>query len=386
MMYRFRLLTIVLTVVMVMILVVTPAFAITNPDSLAFGTGTSPLYQVFENVNETGDMLFIAEGYVYYATTPTDYTADEAFVFQVLDTDDSVLLSTPLNSFGDRPISIYQTAAQVTALGLVSGTSYQLRIRGNPTIGIITENVTATLDVTDYTDQSLATETLNPLRLFCLSMASNIEANDDPTQPYIIQVQGNNYLSITQNDISAIGYNTITSNTGYTAEVVDNTTTYSTSNTTSITTYTYSTASGLSGTDIFTRGIPGIQTWVPSLFAASVAVVQEDNPTPSGAYATGLTVTSAFGTSVANIVSTTAAWLGVGTTMMGFILLGILAIAAAIFAQHRFESGTVTVVAVVLVGLVGAFLGLVPIAIMFIVVIGIALLMAILFFSKGGAL
>lgn len=380
---------------------VAPVFAITNPDAIAFGTGSSPLYQVFENVNETGDMLFIAEGYVYYATTPTDYTASESYVFQVVDTDGTtVLLSTPLKSFGDRPISIYQTAAQVTALGLVSGTAYTVRIRGNPSIAVLTSSVNATLDANDYTDQSAATDALNPLRVFCLTMASNINTNDDPTNPYIVEFQGTQYLSITQNEVTAIGYNTSTVSTGYTASsnststsdsstanITDTSstsnTTYPASTTTSTTTYTYSSSSGLSGTDIFTKGIPGLQTWVPTLFAASVAVITDDSPVPSGAYASGLTTTAAFGTTVTVAIANLATWAGMGTTMMGFVLIGILAIGAAIFAQIKFGNNTVTTVAVVLVCLVGAFLGLVPLAVVFMAVIGISLLMAFVFFARG---
>ncbi len=66
--------------IMALFLVAMPALAISNPDSISFGAGTSPTYNVFENVHEIGDMLFVAEGYVHYVTEPTDYTASHAFL------------------------------------------------------------------------------------------------------------------------------------------------------------------------------------------------------------------------------------------------------------------------------------------------------------------
>ncbi|KKK99509.1 hypothetical protein LCGC14_2632020, partial [marine sediment metagenome] len=114
----------------------TPVFAAppNNPDEIWFGTKAPLKYsKVFENVNETGDMLFLAESWVKYNPTSPPGSATDYFIFEVRNAaGTTVLISRPLQSFGERPISIYQTAAQVTALGLVSGSAYVMRITGNP--------------------------------------------------------------------------------------------------------------------------------------------------------------------------------------------------------------------------------------------------------------
>lgn len=102
-----------------LMLLATPTLAISNPDSITFGTGTVARYKVFYNVYETGDMLFIAETYVHYASEPTDYTAEEAFSFNLMSSDlSATYLIANVPEYENKVISIYQTATQVTALGL----------------------------------------------------------------------------------------------------------------------------------------------------------------------------------------------------------------------------------------------------------------------------
>ncbi len=107
---------------------VLPVFAISNPADIDFGTGSTDMYNVFYNVLETGDWLVSAEGYVYYATEPTDYTAEQAFLFELLNTAGNVTLaSTHLNAYGDRLVSMYFSAANVTSMGLTVVTITVLR-------------------------------------------------------------------------------------------------------------------------------------------------------------------------------------------------------------------------------------------------------------------
>src|SRR4030042_2851226 len=92
------------------------ALAISNPDSIAIAS-----YKVFENSAETGDMLFAAEIIVDYAVEPTDYDANEAFIFELLNVSGNLtLFAKALNDYGDRPMSFYLSAAQVTAAGISS--------------------------------------------------------------------------------------------------------------------------------------------------------------------------------------------------------------------------------------------------------------------------
>jgi len=166
------------------------ALAIGDPTTLSWGSGSSHKYEVFTNVQETGDMLFTANVLLYYSSTPSDYTAREAFLFQILNTAGNVTLSsTTMKAYGNRPIGIYLSATQVSSLGLVSGEAYQLRVTGNPAI-FPTQNssntMTATLSAGSYTDQSTSGNTTltNHLRNFMMFVAQDIE--DTIIQPHRI--------------------------------------------------------------------------------------------------------------------------------------------------------------------------------------------------------
>lgn len=324
-------------------LLVSPVHAIANPDTIAFGTGATPWYKVFENVSETGDMLFIAEGYVYYATTPTDYTADQAFLFEVVDTTGTtVLVSTILQDYGDRPISIYQTAAQVTALGLVSGAAYGMRITGNPTIfpSPTGNTVTAYLSASDYVDQSGATDDSNPLRDFLIIMAEHIETNDiaegiiTAATPYIVTVQGTRYLTIL-------------------------------------------------GGDLFLAGIPGLSSFCAILFQAALAPMQGDTPTTTGAYAHALSPITQWGAGIANGLTMLGSYLGISQELAGSVMLFVLVVALAVFLYSQTQSGVAVLLLVAAMPFVGAFLGLMPLALAFIFVIFLIVLLGYFFFSRG---
>jgi len=329
--------------IVVFILAASPVFAITNPDNIDFGTGADTLYKVFENVIETGDMLFVAEGYVNYVA-PADfapYSAGDAFLFEVLDVAGVVtLLSVPLNQFGDRPISIYQTAAQVTAVGLVTETAYKLRITGNPTVfPLPTGNtVTVTLTPTDYVDQSIGKDTAvpteNDLRNFLIDMAENIEVEDSPALDYIVDVQGYRYLS-----------------------------------------------SG--GADIFIEGIPGIQSFCAILFQYSIEPIESDAPASTGSYALTLTPLEKWGETTANGLTNLGVYLGINQALAGSLVLMVLVMGLAAFVYSRTKSGVTVLLMVSSMPFLGAYLGLMPMALAFIFVIMVVVLMGYYFFSRG---
>lgn len=336
-----RAILIIAGIFLALILVVTPVWAISNPDSIAFGTGTSSLYKVFENVLETGDMLFVAEGYVDYTVEPTDYTADEAFLFEVLNTSGNVtLLSKPLNDYGDRPISIYQTAAQVTALGLVSETSYILRLSGNPLIfaSQTGNSANVTLTASDYVDQSVGATsevpTDNNLRNFLMLMAINIEANDAPSTDYYESVQGYNYLTTT-------------------------------------------------GANIFIEGIPNLFNMCPILFQYGAEKMDSDAPESTGAYAAVLTPLQKWGQLTSDGLTNLGVFMGVSQALAGSVVLFLLCIALAVYVYKRTQSGVAVLLVVSAAPLLGGYLGLMPIAIAFIFVIIIVIFMGYYFFSRG---
>ncbi len=333
---RKKLSLLLLLVVLVFLLPVS-AYAIVNPDNISFGTGTIPLYKVFENVSETGDMLFMAEGYVDYTVIPTDYTASEAFLFEVLNTTGTVtLVSTSLNQYGDRPISIYQSAAQVAAIPLVSETAYGLRITGNPTIfaSPTGNTVTAYLGASDYIDQSGATDEDNPLRDFSMLMAINMEAEDTPVNSYIVNIQGINYLTI-------------------------------------------------EGGELFLEGVPGLGTFCAILFQAALEAMTGDAPTSTGAYAAALNPTLQWGATIGNGLTMMGSYLGINQALAGSIVLFVVVMFFAVYLYKKTESGIGVLLMVAATPFMGAWLGLVPLALAFVFVIFIVILMGYFFFSRG---
>lgn len=328
----------VLVLALVGLFLVSPvAYAISNPDNIDFGTGTTMTYKVFENVLETGDWLIPVEGWVYYATPPTDYTAEEAFLFELLNTAGNVTIrSTTLNEYGDRPISIYMSADTVTSLGLVSGTAYGLRLTGNPLIFPSTTNNTKTIYLAagDYIDQSVATDTNNPLRDYLIMMADHIEDYDSPSSPYITSVLGVKYLT-------------------------------------------------LDGGDIFIEGIPNIASMCPTLFQAGLEPMPSEPPSSTGSYALTLTPGQKWGATAAQGLTDLGVYLGINQALAGSTVLFILVIMFAVFAYAKTESGVSVLLMVAATPFLGAYLGLMPMALAFIFVIIIITLLGYFFFSRG---
>lgn len=337
---RNRLLRLTALAIIGLLLITSVAFAIVNPDSMAWGTGTTATYNIFENVLETGDWLIVAEADVAYAVTPTDYTAEEAFLFELVDTDGTTLVSTTLNDYDNRPISIYLSAARVTALALVSGTAYDIRVTGNPLVfpSQTGNTIEATLAVTDYIDQNLGASsdppTDNVLRNFCILMMQHIEAHDAPVDDYLVYVQGYQYLTI-------------------------------------------------EGADIMIEAILGLTTMCPILFQAGVEVMTSDAPETTGTYAVTLTPAQKWGQTAANGLTMLGSFLGINQALAGSVVLFTLAIMFAVFAYKEMESGLVVILLMAAVPFLGAWLGLMPLALAFIFVIIIITLLGFFFFSRG---
>jgi hypothetical protein len=329
---------IVINMVLVFLIPI-PVHAIANPTSIDFGR-----YQVFYDVLETGDWLIAAEGQVLYAVYPTDYTADEAFLFEMLNAaGTSTLASTTLQSYGDRPIGIYLTAAQVTTLALTTGTAYQLRITGNPSIfaSQTGNTITITLTAGDYTDQNLGVDngvpTENDLRNFMIVMAEDIYTYDygiDPTiQPIWVSVQGYNYLTLT-------------------------------------------------GANIFIEGIPSLDVMCPILFKSGIKPMADDKPETTGAYASTLTPGQKWGATVANGLTQLGTYLGIGQALAGSVMLFVLVIMLAAFIYSKTESGISVLLMVAACPFLGAYLGLMPMALAFIFVVVIIVLLGYFFLSR----
>jgi hypothetical protein len=363
--------------------------AISNPDDIGFSNTEDKLIQIFYNVDATGDMLIVAETYIYYATTPTDYKASEAFLFEVLDTDGSTIVSTPVKNYGDRLVSIYQTAAQVTSANLTVGTAYTVRITGNPLVFPSSTGNTAnvTLNSTDYTDQSVGADSelpmLNNLRNFCIEIAENIQAYDEPATDYLMTSGGYKYLDTEKNPVYSTSSTSNTTTSEYTANTTDNVTEYSGSTSITITEYDKAASSGISGADIFLEAIPGLSGFCPILFQAGAEKMDSDAPESTGAYALTLTPLDKWGTLTSDGLTNIGLFLGINQALAGSVVLFILACALAVYVYKKTQSGVTVMLMVSAAPFIGGYLGLMPMALAFIFVIIIITLMGYYFFSRG---
>ncbi len=339
-----------------LMLIVLPVFAIANPDQVAFGSGigaTITPYRVFMNVLESGDYLFVAEALVKYGTLPTDYTASQAFLFEVLDpTGTTVILSTPLTSYGDRPIGIYVTASQATAVSMNGTPSYYVGITGNPlitftsppTVNSVFKKLNGVING-DYFNEATfgatpASRSYNdPLRIWCKETANIIETYDGvlslvPPTPYTVYVQGNNYLTTL-------------------------------------------------GGNIFQSGIPNLGNMCPLLFQASIQQLTAPAPTGTGAYAATLTPLGQMGSTIAGGLNAIGRWIGVGGDNGGAVVLLIASIIVCAYMYKRTESGIVVLLLGIATPFAGVYLGLMPMALMFIAVLIVVIIMLYYFFSRG---
>ena len=314
-----------------------PVYAIANPDDITFGTGTTERYKIFYNVRETGDVFIYAEGYVNYAILPTDYTANEAFILELRDTTNStVLIARALESYGDRPISIYLTAAQVTTLGITTGTSYWLRLSGNPLIfSPLVENTNyrqVQLSSSDWINQSTSTSSFNHIKVFSLQIATNMEAEDGATYTEIIS--GTTYLNT-------------------------------------------------AGANLFLEGTPALNVLCPSLFTSESSPVTIETPESTGALQAVLTPNLQLGNTIGDGITAFGGWLSVSQSMAAGILLAIGTLALAIYIMKLTGSGLATMGVVASAPLFGGWLGLMPLQLAFILTIFLTFLLGYLFLSRG---
>jgi len=132
---RFRI-GILLAVLVAVLLTATPVYADTaDPDSPPIVTQKD----IYRNIRETGDMLILIYANIPYASLP-DTPVNETFIWRLIDTDGTTELGStvgyPYNESGynQNLYSMYFTAAEVTTLGIVWGTSYTIRLSGNPAV------------------------------------------------------------------------------------------------------------------------------------------------------------------------------------------------------------------------------------------------------------
>jgi hypothetical protein len=347
-----KILAIVSLILILFMMVAIPIFAISNPTTIRFyGANTPNIIRAkgFTNVNETGDMLFMAESYVHYVSTPTDYTASQAFSYEILSSDGTTVLeSVPIANYECKVIGIYQTAAQVTALGLASGSSYLQRITGNPSIfGATVEGtnmVTTTMVTSSWIDQSVGKGTTSDaLVSYILQIASDLQANDS-VSTYLTTIQGTQYLT----DV---------------------------------------------GGNIFLQGVPNLSNYAIGAFSTTASVNSPSAMPSGGAINTqgGMggnapSVSSSVGSTTASGITNLGLWLGgshMPQWMAGMVgLLIIMGVLAIVFYKITSHPVVPIVIGVMVLPMAG-YLGFIPIALVFAISMAVFILTVWYFASRG---
>lgn len=403
------------TLLVIVYLFASPVLAIGNPDSIYFGiTAPYDKFGAWENVIQDGDMLFTGLADVNYASAPNDYTASEAFTFQLLNTDGTtVLYQIPVVNYQATMIGIYLTAAQVTASSITYGGAYSLRLAPNPTLFTPTEGTnqatqvigaeywhTGTLGYTKLTTAS------NSLRLQMIAWAVQLEAHDSPTGGYVVTVNGVDYINTTGSQVFLAGISglDIMCPTLFQVSTTDINLT--------IGQYSYSTGtvSGTSGTNSLTgvgtdwTSITVADAWIKiandiNLYqitsasdATTIALESNLQSSPAGAtyviyltgdYSNSLSTENQLGTTISNGITNLGNFFNVGKTGGGIIvMIGIsLALVGTVWTKFHSALAAEAMGAVVLT--IGMVFGILPMYIGMMIIILIVVLALIIFSARG---
>jgi hypothetical protein len=155
------------------LLVAAPARADTPyPDS----TPTLEQVDVYRNLLETGDSLYVIYANIPYATPPdTDIT--DTFIVRLIDTDGTTVLGSTVgyafndDGYGYNVWSMYFPAAD----GLVWEALYTLRLSGNPAVFVTPPIYNVSIAASDYTDLTTQAENRSALAVRILALADDLD-------------------------------------------------------------------------------------------------------------------------------------------------------------------------------------------------------------------
>ena len=298
-----------------------PSFSVyatpANPDSISLVTA-----KAFENIYETGDMLFVVSYDVNYAVEPTE-EASETFLVNLLSTDGlTLIMSRQLNDYQYNIISVYASAAEVLSLGLITSTEYKLRITGNPaifaTLTEATNMATRTLSASDWNlDGAFTSKQL--LSLHIIDLANTLETE------WAITLL-----------VTATNGNQLLNSAGRTAILL---------------------------------AIPGLDSSIPLIFQATSGMVPMDTVTTNSTLQGNSTMLIRLGPQISNAFTGIGTWLGITQSMAGglWALMFILTIASIVFLSSGQGIAAMICTLPIVIGL--SYVGAIPFALLFTIVL-----------------
>lgn len=246
---------------------------------------------IYGNILETNDRLFIIYANIPYGTTP-DEPVTEAFIWSLIDTDGVTTLGTTTgfsfvdNGYGYNVYSFYFSAAEA----LSWNTAYTVRLSGNPTIFDTPPVYNYPVDNADYADNTSSVRTSIAERVLYLANQLNIEWN-----------------------LSASSYLTYESEIGSVLSIL--------------------------GESFFRNAIYGLQSLAPSCFRFNLSNVTDTTRTWDTEYTDNLSSQST-GTWVEDAQSGGAAMLNTSYDLATIILVVVIAV-AVFFATMALSKGDV---------------------------------------------
>ncbi len=152
-----RLLASLLLVSAIIFGLASPALAINNSPS----TLVVSRVDKFQNVLETGDLLFFSDFTVSYNVTPSE-TIDTTYIMRLLSSTGVELTHVAPyaywnNGYARGMTAMYFSAASATALGMTFGGSYRMRLDGNPSASWSAMPIPQSTEVSSFTQWSANT-------------------------------------------------------------------------------------------------------------------------------------------------------------------------------------------------------------------------------------
>lgn len=271
--------------------------------NIALAQPSIPKAAVFESYLETGDMLFCIEGNNTEAPYYSDDPIQNYWDLQLWDSGNTTLIaSTPMRQWGDRPSSLYLSADQ--AAGLTSGSTYNLRIIGNYTGAA---SVSYQLTTADWkgTDKYRLDDWMR-------GVATSMETTDSAT------------------------YLVLSSETN---------------------TYVFNDESG----SMFELGIPALKDVRPDMFLVSLQGTQYNEKTWTNAFTTSRNWETVMGADLVARLNAAGGLISLsGKQLFTWIFVAMFGLAVVSLAL--FSSGVMSLMIAMPLLLMGAWIGVVPIA------------------------
>lgn len=166
-----------LLIALVLMIPAIPVYADTpDPDS----DPTIESFNVYRNLRETGDWLLVIYANIPYATIP-DTPVTSTFIWRMIDVDgitelgDTVGYAYNEDGYGYNVYSMYWSAAEVTALGMVWNTAYTVRLSGNPAVFDDPPIYNYTLAIGDYSSLTVTADVQDELADRLLVIAGELD-------------------------------------------------------------------------------------------------------------------------------------------------------------------------------------------------------------------